>query len=173
MHHVGHRHDGTKRMYMTPSNAGMSVVACNQALSKRIILSWGELCRRYSPAKSDQEAITLLETLPQFVAAGAFVRDTLTLGQYSRFARHFPGDKGKALHSPLPSERGYRRARLNMSVSGIYKYMSSHGDLLTRTEGWRTAAGEHGSPHDWYRGRFLRCPDMEHLAKLALPAALG
>jgi len=139
-------HDGTKRMYRTDSNAGTSVIACNQPLSKRVLLSWSHLCHRYSPAKSDQEAITLMETLPQYVHANIFVRQVLFLGQYSIIAKHFPGDKGKSLLAhlafPLPGQFNYTGISNELEGSGMFKFMRDYWQsrgLFPETEAWRVS----------------------------------
>ena len=87
-------HNGKEKFYRTESNAGMLVLRCdekhrNADLAKRLLVEWANLCAYYSRS-DDQEAYSELETLPQY-AGHVFVRDTLYLGQYSRFAKHFPG----------------------------------------------------------------------------------
>ena len=48
--------DGQDRWYRTDSNAGMSVINCQNHHARRIIESWTHLCRRFSPKHSDQAA---------------------------------------------------------------------------------------------------------------------
>jgi len=152
--------DGSDRWYRTDSNAGMSVVKCDAFLTQRVLVSWGHLCEHFSPYKSDQEAIQMLETLPQYQRRGIFARDVLFLGQYSLSAKHFPGDSGKNKNFPIPSDFNYTSRAQALQQSGMFKWMVKYWSTLNltipETEAWRL------SPHDevgwtWDKAPILNC----------------
>lgn len=154
-------HDGTKRQFRTDSNAGMAVVACRTSHTRRILSEWQRLCRRFSPTHDDQEAITLMETLPQFARQGVFARDTLFLGQYSLVARHFPGDSAKKKRYPLPTDQGYSNERSLLQGSGLYKWVDAYwrkrGHALPETEKWRLA-NDTSTTWEGIGINFYQCP---------------
>jgi len=154
-------HDGKQRMFRTDSNTGMIQFKCGNRLSKRILAEWERLCRRFSPHGSDQEAVTLMETFPQYEHMGAFVRDALILGQYSVVARHFPGDPGSKLEYPLPNDREFEKKKSELENSGHFQWLHTywkeiHGTEVPDTEKWRL---DDSNEHGWsWNASFEKCP---------------
>ncbi len=154
-------HDGSGRFYRTDSNTGMVVVRCDHALSYRVLFEWERLCRSYSPHGSDQEAFTLMETLPQYQHLGFFVRDALMLGQYSVVARHFPGDRGKHLEYPLRGTKNYETNKAKFAHSGAFKWLEQYWTTTRRmeipeTERWRLNSAN--AKWNWDGPPFKQCP---------------
>lgn len=155
-------HNGKDRLYRTDSNSGMVQFACNKPLSKRILAEWERLCRRFSPYGSDQEAATLMETLPQYQHSGTFVRDGLMLGQYSIVARHFPGGGDKIEDYPLPTYPDYKQ-RVAGIKTGLFKWVHAywktvHGTELPPTEIWRLDDKSKEAGWNWTGPAFKKCP---------------
>lgn len=153
-------HDGKDRAYRTDSNTGMILFNCHRPLSKRVLVEWERLCRRFSPHGSVQEAATLMETLPQYERHGVFVRDALMLGQYSLVAQHFPGDSGKSAEYPL-SNKEFEANKKVLLNSGLFKWVNAYwkkkrGTTVPITEKWRLSPPNTG--WDWQGPPFKVCP---------------
>ena len=140
-------HDGSSRFYRTNTNAGMLALNCHKRITRHILAEWSGLCKYYSPTNSDQEALTQIETQPQY--ASAFVRDSLFLGQYSQIARHFPGDPNKGV--PIPSLDDDDDAWNTARVSSIFRFAQAWALNNNRTSNSSSASSSRrfSEPDDW------------------------
>ncbi len=155
-------HNGSARMYRTDSNSGMVQFKCDHRLSRRVLYEWERLCVSFSPTQDDQEAFTLLETLPQYKKLGLFARDALILGQYSVVARHFPGDKGKFSQYPLKTMADYETRKAKLQNSGQFKWLHKYwtktrGMEIPETERWRIGKNSNAG-WKWNGTAFKKCP---------------
>lgn len=154
------QHFGVTRLWRTDSNTGMFVFDCGKPLSRHILVEWERLTHRFSPYNDDQEAFTLMETLPQYEDRKAFVRDAFLLGMYSTIARHLSGPHGKDATYPLSTDdvkknlKKLKRSRLALWLS--YYWEQIKGEAVPSSELWRIR--ENQSEWSWNGPPFLKCP---------------